>query len=43
LIGDSLKEIGVEIDQFEKDPNSLMQIRARLTTVGNGPVFPVFL
>jgi hypothetical protein len=33
--GDSLKEIGIDIDQFEKDPNSLMQIRARLTQVGN--------
>lgn len=35
ILGDTLKEIGVDIDQFEKDPNSLTQIRARLTQVGN--------
>lgn len=35
ILGDTLKEIGVDIDQFEKDPNSLMQIRARLTQAAN--------
>ena len=38
ILTDMLKEIRELIDNFEKDPNSLTVIRAKLTTVGNDVV-----